>query len=459
MEKLFKIKERGSTVRAEVMGGLTTFFAMAYIIFVNPSMLCVDLGDGFQPAIPVQFIVGVAVATCLAAVIGTVLTAFLANVPFAQAPGMGLNSFFTYTVCLGMGFTWQQALTIVFLSGLLFLIVAISPIRAKIISSIPASLKAAIGAGIGLFITFIGLLNAKLVNFDAGVPALGDITHGAQLLTIIGIIITVILMVLKVKGAIFIGILVTAVVGIVPSVCGLDWFGTLVTNGEIYNISSVGSIADVAFKFDFAGLLSKGALPLITAVISFALVDCFDTVGTLIGTAGAAGLLKEDGSLDGGDKALVADAVATVAGSCMGTSTTTTFVESAAGISEGARTGLSSLVTAGMFLLSILITPIFGVLGANSWLLYGITAPALIIVGTLMVKSVGKIAWDNLEEAIPCFFTIAVMPFAYSISEGIAFGFISYVLIKLVRGKAKEVPVLMYIISALFLAKYILMNI
>lgn len=458
MEKLFKIKQRGSTVRAEVLGGLTTFFAMAYIIFVNPSMLCVDLGDGFYPAMPQENMIGVAVATCLSAIIGTLLTGFLANAPFAQAPGMGLNAFFTYTVCLTMGFTWQQALTIVFFSGLIFLVVAISPIRSKIISSIPASLKAAISAGIGLFIAFIGLLNSKLVNFDAGVPALGNVTHGAQLLCVIGIVIIAVLLVLHVKGAIFIGILATAVIGLVPSLLGWNWFGEFVTDGEIYNIATIGEISKVAFKFDFAGVFQVGILPFITAVISFALVDCFDTVGTLIGTAGAAGLLKEDGSMDGGDKALIADAVATVSGSALGTSTVTTFVESASGISEGARTGLSSIVVAIMFALSLFITPIFGVLGANSWYLYAITAPALIVVGTLMMKSVARVAWDNIEEAIPCFLTIAVMPFAYSISDGIAFGFISYVIIKLVRGKAKEVPVLMYIISALFLAKYILMH-
>lgn len=456
MEKLFKIKERGSSICAEVMGGLTTFFAMAYIIFVNPSMLCADLGDGFYPAMPAENMIGVAVATCLTAVIGSTLTAFLANAPFVQAPGMGLNSFFTYTVCLSLGFTWQQALTIVFLSGVIFLIVAISPVRPMIIEAVPASLKLAIGAGIGLFITLIGLVNSGVVNFGAGVPALGDL-NGARLLCLIGLAVTALLMVMKVKGAIFLGIIATAVIGLIPSLCGWNVFGEFVNEGKLYDITTIGQISKVAFKFDFGGLLSNGVLPMVTAVISFALVDCFDTVGTLIGTAGSAGLLKEDGTMDGGDKALVADAIATVAGSALGTSTTTTFVESAAGISEGARTGLSSLVAAGMFLVSILITPVFGVLAQNSWFLYGITSPALIIVGALMIKSVGKIAWDNMEEAIPCFLTIAMMPFGYSISDGIAFGFISYVLLKLVRGKVKEVPVLMYIITALFLAKYVLM--
>ncbi len=458
MEKFFKIKQRGSTVRAEVLGGLTTFFAMAYIIFVNPSMLCADLGDGFYPAMPAENIVGVAVATCLSAMIGTVLTGLLANVPFAQAPGMGLNAFFTYTVCLTMGFSWQQALTIVFFSGLIFLVIALSPIRAKIIASIPASLKAAISAGIGLFITFIGLLNSKLISFGSGVPALGDVTHGAQLLCVIGILVIVVLMVLKVRGAIFLGMLATAVIGLVPSLLGWNWFGTFVSDGEIYNIARIGDISKVAFQFDFAGVFQVGVLPFITAVISFALVDCFDTVGTLIGTAGAAGLLKEDGSMDGGDKALIADAVATVSGSALGTSTVTTFVESASGISEGARTGLSSLVVAVMFGLSLFVTPIFGVLGANSWYLYAITAPVLIVIGTLMMKSVVRVKWDDMEDALPSFLTIAMMPFAYSISDGIAFGFISYCVIKLVRGKGKQVPVLMYIISLLFLAKYVLMN-
>ena len=229
-------------------------------------------------------------------------------------------------------------------------------------------------------------------------------------------------------------------------------------SGNLYDILSIGEISKVAFQLDFGGLFSNGVLPVITAVLSFTLVNCFDTVGTLVGAAGAAGLVKKDGSVEGGEKALVAGAVSAVTSPVLGTSTASTFVESTAGIAEGARTGLSTLVAAGMFALSILITPVFGVLAGNSWFMYGITSPALIIVGSLMVKSVGQIAWNNLEEGIPCFLTIAMMPFAYSISEGIAFGFISYVLIKLVRGKAKEVPALMYIITLLFLAKYVLME-
>lgn len=443
---MFKLKEHNTTVRTEIIGGLTTFFAMSYIIFVNPTMLS---ATGMNA-------IGVAMATCISAAIGCLLTAFLANAPFAQAPGMGLNAFFTYTCCKAMNYSWQQTLTIVFISGLLFLIIAVSPIRSKIIESIPASLKTAISAGIGLFIALIGLKNSGIVNFEQGLPALSDITHGAVLLAVIGVIITVILMVLKVKGAIFIGILATAVIGIIPGLFGSEFFGKFVTNGTIYNIKDLSKIGDVAFKFDFNGLAAKGILPLITAILSFTIVDCFDTVGTLVGTATTAGLADENGNLPGQDKALIADAIATVAGSCLGTSTVTTFVESSSGISTGARTGLSSVVVAVLFVLAIFVAPLFGVLSDNQWYLYAITSPALIVVGVLMMGGIGKIEWGNIEEAVPAFLTVAMMPFAYSISDGIAFGFISYVIIKLVKGKAKDVPLLMYIVTLLFIAKYIL---
>ncbi len=443
MDKFFKLKEHKTTVRAEIVGGITTFFAMAYIIFVNPDMLCVDLGEGFFPAMPGENWSAVLVATCLSAAIGCFLTAFLANVPFAQAPGMGLNAFFTYTVCLGMGYTWQQGLTIVLISGLLFFIIAVSPLRSKIIASIPACLKAAISAGIGLFIAFIGLLNVNLISFGSGVPALNFAENPAGILTLIGIMITALLMIFNVKGAILIGIVATTLIGI-PM--GLTVFPEAVTMSNI-------SLAPVFLKFDFGGLLSHGLLPLLTAIISFTLVDCFDTVGTLIGTAGNANMLDADGNLPGGDKALIADAVATCTGACLGTSTVTTFVESSTGISEGARTGMSSVVVGILFLVSILLAPIAGIVPAAA------TAPALIIVGVLMIKGVTKIDWSNLEEAFPCFLTISMMPFAYSISDGIGFGFISYTVIKMVRGKFKEIPVLMYILSVLFILKYVLTSI
>ena len=442
MNKFFKISERGSTVRNEIVGGITTFFAMAYIIFVNPNMLCVDLGDGFFPAMPGDLWVPVMVATCASAAIGCFLTAMLANVPFAQAPGMGLNAFFTYTVCLGMGYTWQEGLAIVLMAGIIFLAISISPLRSKIIESIPAFLKSAISAGIGLFIAFIGLLNVNLISFSSGVPALNFADNAAGILALIGLLITAILMAYNVKGAIVIGILATTLIGFPMGQTALP---------ESLTMEGV-TLAPLFMKLDIGSAFTKGLLPLFTAVISFVMVDCFDTVGTLIGTATNAGLTDKKGNLPGGDRALIADAVATCAGACMGTSTVTTFVESSTGISEGARTGLSSLVVGFMFLFSILLAPVAGIIPSAA------TAPALIIVGVLMIKGAVRINWNDLEEAIPAFLTISVMPFAYSISDGIGFGCISYAVIKVARGKAKEVPVLVYIISVLFILKYILTN-
>ncbi len=443
MDKFFKISERGSSVRAEIVGGVTTFFAMAYIIFVNPSLLS-QTGMNSN---------GVMLATCISAAIGCLLTALLANAPFAQAPGMGLNAFFTFTVCFNMGYTWQEALAIVLLSGILFLVISVSPLRSKIISSIPGFLKSAISAGIGLFIAFIGLLNVKLVGFGAGVPALqflvddgtgNMVANTAGILTIIGLLITAILMAYKVKGAIVIGIIITTIIGFPMGETHLP---------DAITMSVFKELGEVAFKLDIPGVMVKGILPLVTAVISFALVDCFDTVGTLIGTAKNAGMTDKNGNLPGGDRALIADAIATCCGACLGTSTVTTFVESSTGISEGARTGLSSIVVGVLFLLACLLAPGAGIIPSAA------TAPALIIVGVLMIKGATDVNWGDFEEACPAFLTIAMMPFAYSISDGIGFGFISYSIIKLARGKAKEVPVLVYIISVLFILKYILTSI
>ena len=443
MDKFFKISERGSSVRAEIVGGVTTFFAMAYIIFVNPGLLS-QTGMNSN---------GVMLATCISAAVGCLLTALLANAPFAQAPGMGLNAFFTFTVCFNMGYTWQEALAIVLLSGILFLVVSVSPLRSKIISSIPGFLKSAISAGIGLFIAFIGLLNVKLVGFGAGVPALqflvddgtgNMVANTAGILTIIGLLITAILMAYKVKGAIVIGIIITTIIGFPMGETHLP---------DAITMSVFKDLGEVAFKLDIPGVMAKGILPLVTAVISFALVDCFDTVGTLIGTAKNAGMTDKNGNLPGGDRALIADAIATCCGACLGTSTVTTFVESSTGISEGARTGLSSIVVGVLFLLACLLAPVAGIIPSAA------TAPALIIVGVLMIKGATDVNWGDFEEACPAFLTIAMMPFAYSISDGIGFGFISYSIIKLARGKAKEVPVLVYIISVLFILKYILTSI
>ena len=435
MEKFFKLKEHNTNVKTEVIAGVTTFFAMAYIIFVNPNYLS-QAGMDFT---------AVMVATCLSAAIGTFLTAFLANVPFAQAPGMGLNAFFTYTLCFSMGYTWQQGLAIVLISGVLFLIVTVTPLRGMIIASIPAPLKNAISVGIGLFICFIGMLNAGIVQCfgpeNGSYTDMGAITKGGALLALIGLLITGILIVYKVKAAIFIGIIITTIIGIPMGIT---------TMPETITMSHIGNISMTAFQLDFGGVLSVGVLPLITAVMSFFIVDCFDTVGTLLGTAGNAGMLDKDGNLPGGDRALIADAIATCVGACLGMSTVTTFVESSTGIQEGGRTGLSSVVTGLLFLLAILLAPIAGIVPSAA------TAPALIIVGVYMIMGVTKIDWTDFEVALPCFLTIVMMPFAYSISDGIGFGFISYTVIKVCRGKFKEVPFLIYILSAVFIAMYIL---
>ena len=450
MERFFFFFSRGSTVKREIVGGITTFFAMAYIIFVNPNTLCANVGtagEPFFPAMPEELWGPVLVATCVSAAIGCFLTGLLANVPFAQAPGMGLNAFFTYTVCLGMGYTWQEGLAIVLLSGLLFLIIAVSPLRKKLIHSIPDFLKHAISAGIGLFIAFIGLLNVGLISIGGAVPALqlsmlvdGQRVWNTQgLLTLIGLLLTAILMAFRVKGAVVIGIVVTTLLGLPIGVTQLP---------ETVTMEHV-TLAPVLFQMDLGGVLVKGFLPLLTAVISFAIVDCFDTLGALVGLSSNAGLEDQDGR---GDRALIADAMATCCGACIGTSTVTTFAESSTGIAEGARTGLSSMVVGVLFLFSVFLAPVAGIIPAAA------TAPALIIVGVLTMRSAVSIPWDDMECAVPAFLTIAVMPFAYSISDGIAFGFISFSLIKLVRGKGREVPLLTYGISLLFILKYVLGN-
>ena len=435
METFFKLKEHNTSVKTEVIAGVTTFFAMAYIILVNPSYLSLAGMD----------YTAVLVATCLSAAVGSLLTAFIANVPFAQAPGMGLNAFFTYTIVLANGYTWEQGLGIVFISGILFLVIMVSPLRSMIINSIPACLKNAISAGIGLFIAFIGLLNAGIIQCfgpeGSNYTDMGTITSGAALLALIGLLITGILIAYKVKAAIFIGILITTVIGIPLGV-------TTIPNS--FTMSDIGNLSMTAFKLDLPGAFSLGIPLLLSSVVSFAIVDMFDTVGTLLGTAGNAGMLDEKGNLPGGDKALIADAVGTLFGALMGTSTVTTFVESSTGIQEGGRTGLTSVVTGILFLVAILLAPVAGIIPAAA------TAPALIIVGVYMIHGAVKINWTDFEEALPCFLTIAMMPFAYSISDGIGFGFIAYTVIKVARGKAKEVPVLIYLLSALFILLYLI---
>ncbi len=463
MDKFFKLKEHGTNFRTEVMAGLTTFFTMAYIIFVNPSILS-KTGMSWG---------GVYVATILAAVIGTLVMGLVANVPYAQAPGMGLNAFFTFTVCFALGFSWQEALAIVFICGIINILITVTQIRKAIIKAIPQSLQYAIGGGIGLFIAYIGVKNAHFIKFTAEfpsflaqltnpegkldtlvangevVPAIVNFTDSHALLALIGLAITAVLMLLKVKGAILLGVIAATLIGI-PM--GVTTFGT--------ETHSVTAIADTFFKLDFAGLFSDPSrlFIVLTTVLAFSLSDTFDTIGTFIGTGRKSGIFddKDEVALFSGkgfkskmDKALFADATATSIGAVLGTSNTTTYIESAAGISVGGKTGLTSVVTAVLFLACLFLTPIAGIVPQAA------TAPALIVVGILMMESFGKIKWDDLEEALPAFFTAVLMPFTYSISNGIAIGFIFYVITKICNRKAREVHPLMYIVSALFLLNFI----
>ena len=432
LEKMFHIKERGSTVGRELLGGLVTFLAMAYIIFVNPGMLSLTGMD----------YTAVMLATCISAAIGTFLTAFMANVPFAQAPGMGLNAFFTYTICLGMGYTWQQGLAMVFISGVIFLLITLSPLRDKIISIIPPILKRAISVGIGLFIALIGLLNAGIVTANNNLLDLGAITSGAPLLAIIGLLITTILIVFKVKGAILYSIIATTLIGIPMGV----------TNTNVsFDFSNL-SLSPTFFQLSFKGLLTAGIVPFVVATLTFCMCDIFDTCGTLIGCAAGCDMLDENGNMENksANRALTADAIATITGSLLGTSTTTTFVESSTGVAAGARTGLASVITGLLFLLACFLAPIAGIVPSAA------TAPALIIVGVYMIGNIKYIDWNDMEIAIPAFLTIAMMPFGYSISDGIGFGIISYVLIKMCKGKFKEINPLMYVLAVLFILMYAL---
>lgn len=441
LERFFKLSENGTNVKTEVIGGLTTFFTMAYIIFVNPGMLGTT---GMNPQ-------GVMVATCISAAIGTLIMGLYANLPFAMASGMGLNAFFAFTVCGAMGFTWQQALAAVFISGVIFIILSVTGLRTAIVNAIPMSIKIAISAGIGLFIAFIGLINSGLIHLENNLP-ITSFNSPATLLAIAGLIIMIILMALKVKGAILIGIVATSLIGIVLQLLGIDVGVVFPTS---FDFSAIAAIKDTFFKMDFVGLFnfSAGAGTVLTSIISvlitLTMIDMFDTVGTLIGTATKAKMLDKEGKLPNCDKALLADAVATSVGACCGTSTVTTYVESSAGIAEGARTGLSSVVVSILFIVSIFFAPVLGLIPGAA------TAPALVVVGILMVSGIKDIDWADFEVAAPAFLTMAMMPFAYSIGDGIGYGCISYVLIKLVKGKAKEIKPTMYVIAALFLIRFV----
>ena len=450
MEKFFKLKENKTKISTEIMAGLTTFFAMSYIIFVNPDILS---ATGMPRG-------GVFLATIIAAIIGTLVMGLFANVPYAQAPGMGLNAFFTYTVCFGLGFTWQQALAMVFICGMVNILITVTRIRKHIIKAIPASIQNAIGGGIGVFIAYIGLLNAKLLNFGAGVPALAEFTTPGVVLAVIGLAVTFVLVLLKVRGAILISIVATTVIGIPLGVVNLANVG--VTSGIGQSFSELGITFGAAFGAEGMGSLFADAakIPLVLMTIfAFCLSDTFDTIGTFIGTGTKSGIFsKEDekamqnstGFKSKMDKALFADAIATSVGAVFGTSNTTTYVESAAGISYGGRTGLTSVVTAIMFALCIFIAPFAGIVPSEA------TSAVLVMVGIMMMSAFKEIDWENLQEAIPAFFAGIFMALCYSISYGIAAAFIFYCLVKICTGKAKDVHPILWVSTVLFILNFIL---
>ena len=454
LDKIFHLKENHTDVKTEVMAGITTFMTMAYILAVNPNILSasgMDRGAVFT-------------ATALSAFIATCLMALLSNYPFVLAPGMGLNAYFTYTVVLGMGYTWQQALAAVFAEGIIFILLSLTNVRESIFNSIPMNLKHAVSVGIGLFIAFIGLQNAKivvgndstLVSIFSFKSSVAEGTFSSQgitvLLALIGVLVTAILLAKNVKGGILWGILITWILGIICQLthlyvpnADLGYYSLL---PDFSNGISVPSMMPTFMKMDFSIVFS---LDFVVIMFAFLFVDMFDTLGTLIGVASKADMLDKDGKLPKIKGALLSDAVGTSVGAVCGTSTVTTFVESASGVAEGGRTGLTSLVAGVLFALSLLLSPIFLAIPSFA------TAPALIVVGYLMLTSVTKIDFNDMTEAIPCFIAIIAMPFMYSISEGISMGVISYVVINVITGKAKEkkISLLMYILAVLFILKYI----
>ncbi len=430
MEKFFKLKDNHTDAKTEILAGITTFMTMAYILAVNPGMLSTT-GMDFG---------GVFTATVIASIIGTLIMALYAKYPFALAPGMGLNAFFAFTVVLGpMGKSWEFALTAVLIEGLIFILLSFIKAREAIFDSIPLNLKHAVSVGIGLFIAFIGLSGAGIVGSGEGViVALGDLSSGGPLVAIIGILITGFLLAKNVKGAILIGIIATTLIGIPMGV-------TIIPEG--FNpVSLPPSLSQVAFKF--VGFEEIFTMEMLVVVFTFLFVDIFDTVGTLAGVSSKAGMLDDKGRLPRVGKALMADAVATVAGACLGTSTVTTYVESAAGVAEGGRTGLTALSTSVMFAIALFFAPLFTLIPSAA------TAPALVIVGLFMMSPITKIDFFDYTEAIPAFLTIVMMPFAYSIADGIVFGMVSYVVLKLVSGRTKEVSKVMWLLAILFVIKF-----
>lgn len=431
LDRFFRLSEHGTDVRTELVAGLTTFLAMAYIVVVNPGILSeagMDAGAVF-------------VATCLAAALGTAIMGLWARLPIAQAPGMGLNAFFAFSVVIGLGVPFQTALAATFVSGAVFLVLALTGVREAIIDAIPMPLKMAVSAGIGLFIAFIGFQNAGVVVADPNtLVGLGDLGSSSTLLAVFGIVVTAFFVVRKVKGGIFYGIVATAVAGMVTGLVSLP-------DGV------VGSVPSLAPTFGSA----LGSLPdlltadLLVVVFTMLFVDFFDTAGTLIGVTNQAGLLTDDGKLPSGNRALVSDAIATMGGAVAGTSTTTSYIESSAGVGAGGRTGLTSVTTAGLFLLTLLFSPLLSVVTDVP----AVTAPALIIVGVMMAQSLGEVPWDDMVFAIPAFVTVVAMPLTYSIATGIALGLVLFPLFMLFKGRGREVHPIMYALFAVFLAYFL----
>ena len=452
MEKFFKLKEKNTDVKTEVIAGFTTFMTMAYILAVNPRILGasgMDAGAVFT-------------ATALASAVASFFMAILANLPFVRSAGMGLNAYFSYTVVKGMGYSWETALAAVFIEGIIFILLSLTNVREAIFNAIPKSLKVAVAVGIGVFITFIGFQNAHIVVDGATLVTLFSFKESIKggtfafegitvVLALLGILITAFLVIKNIKGHILIGILITWILGIFCQIAGLyvpnpeKGFYSLIPSALV---SMPSSIAPTFGKLDLSNILSINFL---VVVFAFLFVDVFDTLGTLIGCASKADMLDEEGRLPSIRGALLADAIGTTAGAVLGTSTITTFAESASGIAEGGRSGLTSLVSAGLFLVALFLSPIFLAIPSFA------TAPALIIVGFFMMQQVTKIDWEDMGKAVPAFICICAMAFTYSISEGIAFGIISYTVLHLCTGKSKELTPLMYVLSVVFVLKYILL--
>jgi adenine/guanine/hypoxanthine permease len=426
-EKYFKLKENKTSVKTEILAGITTFMTMAYILAVNPDILSATGMDKNA----------LFTATALSAMVATIVMALVAKLPFALAPGMGLNAFFAFTVVLGMGHSWQFALTAVFLEGIIFLLLTAFNIRELIINAIPLSVKHAVSAGIGLFIAFIGLQNAGvIVNNNATLVGLGDMGSPAVLIAMGGIVVTAVLLALKVKGALLIGIFAATVVGLPLGV-------TQMPEGHL--VGAPPSLSPIFFKFEFAEIFT---LDMVIVLFTFLFVDMFDTVGTLVGVSDKAGMLTKEGKVPRAKQALFADSIGTTVGAMLGTSTVTTYVESASGVAEGGKTGMTSLTTAGLFLVALFFAPLFTMVPAAA------TAAALVLVGFFMMSPIQKINFEDFTEAIPAFITIIVMPLTYSIAEGIVFGMLSYVFLKLLTGKLKDISVVMIVLAALFVLKF-----